>query len=394
VKSTIRLNADILGECVHILDSVANPASGPSYSVPRLCEALVARGVAVRLMTLGERQPLPLSYKHDVFPCNFENFPILKHMRFSRALKLSLKDAARTASIIHAHGLWLMSNIYPAAAAKQTGTPLVVSPRGMLGDAALSFSARKKGMFWRLMQHAAVHAAGCLHATSTQEYEDIRGFGLRAPIAIVPNGIDVPRVLPKRQSDDQLRTVLYLGRLHPKKGLDQLIDAWELIKDRHPDWQFEIAGPIDSEYARMLKKRVESNAESRARLIGSVYGQSKAEAYRRADLFVLPTLNENFAVAVAEALAHGTPVISTKGAPWRELSDRGCGWWVDYGTESLSRALDEAMSLDRSRLAAMGEVGQAWVARDFDWNAIAASMQGVYRWLSGSGQRPACVIVD
>ena len=144
----------------------------------------------------------------------------------------------------------------------------------------------------------------------------------------------------------------------------------------------------------MLKKRVESDAELRTRLIGPVYGQRKAEAYRRADVFILPSLNENFAVTVAEALAHGTPVISSKGVPWGELSDRGCGWWVDHGTESLARALGQAMSLHRSRLAAMGEVGRAWVARDFDWNVIAATMAGVYRWLSGSEQRPACVVVD
>jgi len=264
----------------------------------------------------------------------------------------------------------------------------------MLGEAALRFSVRKKKMFWKLMQRSAIHAAACLHATSTQEYEDIRKFGLKGPVAVVPNGIDIPQALPKRSSNDHSRTVLYLGRLHPKKGLDQLVDAWELTKDRHPEWRLEIAGPIDSEYARMLKKRVESNAESRARLIGPVYGQSKAEAYRRADVFILPSFNENFAVTVAEALAHGTPVISTKGAPWRELSDRGCGWWVDHGTESLARALGQAMSLDRSRLSAMGEVGRAWMARDFDWNVIAASMAGVYRWLSGSEQRPACVVVD
>jgi glycosyltransferase involved in cell wall biosynthesis len=380
--------------CLHVLDSIADPASGPSYSVPRLCEALTARGVSVRLMTLGEYKPSLLSYKHDAFPLDFGSVPILKRMRLSRALKMALRQASRTTTIIHAHGLWLMANVYPAAVAKRTGTPLILSPRGMLGGAALSFSARKKRIFWALWQRAAVSAATCIHATSTQEYEDIRTFGLKMPVAIIPNGIDLPHALPRRSFDNRARTVLYLGRLHPKKGLDRLIDAWELVKDQHPEWNLEIAGPIDSEYAKWIKKRVEANLASRARLIGPVYGRDKAEAYLRADLFVLPTLNENFAITVAEALAHGTPVISSKGAPWGELSDHDCGWWIDCHAESLAATLHQAMSLDRRRLAAMGEAGRAWMARDFAWDVVGASMQSVYRWLSGAGERPACVVHD
>src|SRR5262249_18122892 len=172
--------------CVHVVDSIADPASGPSYSVPRLCEALAAQGIAVHLMTVGGEQSSRLSYRHDAFPLDFSRFPILRRMRSSRALKMALGDAARTATIIHGHGLWLMPNVYPAAAAMRTRKPLVLSPRGMLGEAALRFSARKKRMFWRLVQGTAVHAAACLHATSRQEYDDIRGFGLKAPVAIIP----------------------------------------------------------------------------------------------------------------------------------------------------------------------------------------------------------------
>ena len=385
---------DERGTCVHVLDSIADPASGPSYSVPRLCEALAARGVAIRLMTIGDKPSSPLSFRHDAFPQDFGSCPILKHMRLSRALKSAVRDAAHTATIIHAHGLWLMANVYPAAAAIRTGKPLVLSPRGMLGKAALKFSARKKRVFWDLLQATAVHAATCLHATSRQEYEDIRAFGLNTPVAIIPNGIDVPSASPKRSSEYHSRTVFYLGRLHPKKGLDRLIAAWALVKDQHPQWRLEIAGPIDSEYARRLKNRVEGDAGLRAGLTGPVYGQEKTAAYRRAELFVLPTLNDNFAVTVAESLAHGTPVISSKGAPWGELSDRGCGWWVDGDTVSLAAALHQAMRLDRSRLAAMGECGRAWMVSDYDWTVVAASMQSLYRWLSGAGERPACVVVN
>jgi glycosyltransferase involved in cell wall biosynthesis len=240
----------------------------------------------------------------------------------------------------------------------------------------------------------AARAASCLHATSRQEYQDIRAFGLKAPIAIIPNGIDVLPSEPKGPPNGGQRTVLYLGRLHPKKGLDRLLDAWELIEDHHPEWQLDIVGPIDGDYAQMLKARIAADAASRVCLVGPLYGEAKLEAYRRADLFVLPTLNENFAMTVAEALAQGTPVISTKGAPWAGLVSYGCGWWIDHGTEPLAAAMDEAMSISRAQLASMGEAGRAWMCRDFNWTSVAASMQSVYHWLSGRGERPSCVVMD
>ena len=144
----------------------------------------------------------------------------------------------------------------------------------------------------------------------------------------------------------------------------------------------------------MLKARVSAVAASRVRLMGPLYGDDKLQAYRRADLFVIPTLNENFAMTVAEALAQGTPVISTKGAPWADMVNHGCGWWTDHGTAPLAAAMNDAMSMNWERLASMGEAGRAWMRRDFDWSAIAALMRSVYCWLAGRGERPSCVVTD
>jgi glycosyltransferase involved in cell wall biosynthesis len=127
-------------------------------------------------------------------------------------------------------------------------------------------------------------------------------------------------------------------------------------------------------------------------MIGPLYGSEKAAAYREATVFVLPTLNENFAMTVAEALAQGTPVISTKGAPWAGLEQNGCGWWIDHGAESLAAALEEACSMEPESLALMGEAGRVWMHREFDWTGIGARMQAVYRWLEGNGTRPSDVL--
>ena len=319
---------------IHVVDSISDEASGPSYSVPRLCRALVEQGTDVRLFTVGDSHSSFIGFRHETYPADFSNIPVLGQLRFSSALKGALTRIAKTTTIIHMHGLWRMPNVYPASAALRARSHIVLSPRGMLGEAALKFSAAKKELFWWLAQGGAARAASCLHATSRQEYEDIRAFGLKAPIAIIPNGIDVPSVAPKQRPTEGSRTLLYLGRLHAKKGLERLLDAWELIEARHPDWQLDIVGPVDGEYAYMLKARIDASAASRVRLVGPLYGAEKVKAYRAADLFVLPTLNDNFALTVAEALAQGTPVISTKGAPWAELVSHGCGWWVDHGVRT------------------------------------------------------------
>ena len=118
---------------------------------------------------------------------------------------------------------------------------------------------------------------------------------------------------------------------------------------------------------------------------------AKSSALYSADLLVLPSLNENFAMVVAEALAHGTPVISTKGAPWKGLVKYGCGWWIDHGVEPLAATLASAMAMSRLGLNSMGSRGREWMAREYSWDRIAADMTNVYRWCAGNGEMPDCV---
>src|SRR5438046_2768308 len=127
---------------------------------------------------------------------------------------------------------------------------------------------------------------------------------------------------------------------------------------------------------------------------GPVYGEAKWDAYRAADLFVLPTLNENFGLTVAEALAAETPVISTKGAPWNRLEPEGCGWWIDHGVEPLAATLQTAMAMPRTALRGMGAKGRAWMAREFSWDHTATDMLSVYRWLVHGGEPPPTVRSD
>jgi glycosyltransferase involved in cell wall biosynthesis len=320
--------------------------------------------------------------------------PIVGAMRRSVALARALRHEAGSTDIVHSHGLWLMPNIYAGRESARAGKPLVVSPRGMLSPAALTFGRWKKRAFWQLLQERSVRGAACIHATSLGEYRDIREFGLRNPVAVIPNGIDVIPLSNIQAANGEKRTVLSLGRVHPKKGLDRLLQAWAKLESKNPDWRLVIAGPAEAGHDGELLRLASSLGLRHAELRGAIYGEEKFEAFRGADLFVLPSLSENFGLTVAESLAAGTPVIVTKGAPWSALDAEGCGWWIDHGVEPLAASLQRAMAMPRVTLKAMGFRGRGWMERDFSWDRVSSDMLEVYRWLRSGDPPPSSVRLD
>ena len=381
----------------HVVAGVEVADGGPAYTVPRLCRALAEGGVRTTLLSVatnaGSRSDTcNRDYDHRSFAWDYAAIPVLRELRASSALSSELAKVAARADVIHNHGLWLMPNVYAGWAALRARTPLLVTPRGMLGGAALRFSSRRKMLFWHLLQGPAIRHAACYHATSQQEYEDIRAYGLTQPVAIIPNGIDLLQPHGNPTSTDAAdRIVLSLGRIHPKKGLDRLVRAWAKVEVAHPGWRLRIVGPAELGHDVELRALAASLNLNRVSIEPAIYGEGKYTAFREADFFVLPTLNENFAMTVAESLAAGTPVISTKGAPWGGLEVERCGWWIDHGIEPLAIALREAMALPRAELAVMGSRGQAWMARDFGWDGIARKMTAVYAWLASKAEPPEWV---
>ncbi len=374
-----------------IVSSVEGEASGPSYTVPRLSQSLSALRHDVHLMTLGRPgEKTDGKLRHTRYRQDFVGLPGISRLGVSRDLRKALDEEADQTDVFHAHGLWMMSNIYSAWSARKAKKPLVLSARGMLGPAALQFSANRKRLFWALRQRAAVQTVRCFHATCEEEYHDIRAYGLPQPVAIIPNGIDVPD-LKKTTPALPAPSVLSLGRVHPKKALDQLILAWREIESDYSQWQLMIVGPDEGGYSDELAKLTKRLRLKNVSITGPVFGEEKLALYRRSELFVLSTLHENFGMTVAESLAASTPVISTKGAPWVGLEENKCGWWIDHGVEPLAAALREAMSLPDKERRAMGARGRAWMERDFAWDGIAGQMTEVYQWLLGRGERPAWV---
>lgn len=377
-------------QSLHIVPTIDNEASGPSYSVTRLCRALDAAGHGTRLAVL---EPMPsgpgcefaLAFPYGIGP---------RRLGISPKLRDWVRAEARSGRfrILHNHSLWMETNVYAAAAAKGTASKLVVSPRGTFASRALDRSGLVKKALWPLFIARATRGVAAFHATAGHEYADIRASGFEEPVAILPNGVDLPDALPKVHGSR--RQLLFLGRIHAIKGIDQLLRAWATLQDRHPDWDLVLAGPDEAGHLARMERLADELRLQRYAFVGPRYGDDKLAAYRAADLYVLPTLSENFGMTIAEALAAGTPVVTTKGAPWAGLEAEQAGWWIDHGVDPLIAALDAAMSETPEQLETRGSRGRAWMARDFSWNRIAADMADFYAWLADGGSVPPFVKLD
>lgn len=375
----------------HVVPSIQAEASGPSYVVPSLCKVLADNGVNIGLHVLS---PVP----------DFDNFfavhaykptPIFpSRLGVSTGLKKGLVHAAREVDILHNHSLWMMPNIYPGKAVNNTKCCLVISPHGTLSGYALSRSKWLKKAVWALGQGDVLKKTSCFHATSEAECRDIRRMGFNAPVAIVPNGVDIPANKEGESRYDGLRRLLYFGRIHPIKGINNLIRAWAIIQGKFPDWELCIAGADRDGYKVQLEALVQSKKAKRVSFAGPFYGSEKSKIYNSGEIYVLPTHTENFGMTVAEALAHEVPVITTKGAPWAGLEKEKCGWWIDIGVEPLVECLKEAMSLSFEELVIRGQRGRAWMKQDFSWDHIGKMMYKTYEWVLGGGTPPDWVITD
>lgn len=342
---------------------------------------------------------------------------LARRLKWSRAFSPTLLKHCQPATdlVLHDNGIWLPTNHAAARVARQTGAPRIVSTRGMLTKWAFQYRGQKKRLAWWLYQRRDLQQAKVLHATSHQEAAEFRELKLTQPIAVVPNGVTLPP--PHQPADSPIhrftepayhrtpdapthrRTVLFLGRIHPIKGLLNLVEAWAEVKrsgvgGQRSMWQVVIAGQDENGHKAEVEAAIrERQLQQDFRFVGAIDGPAKWDVYRSANLFVLPSHTENFGLVVAEALACGLPVITTRGTPWEELVTRGCGWWTQIGAEPLARALREATTLTDAERQEMGRRGRRLVADNYTWPAAAQKMLAVYRWMLGQGERPGCVSV-
>ncbi len=373
-----------------LTDSLNAAGFGVKAVVEKLSRALADAGHDVAVFG-----PAGTSWEHRDRPLweggTPHTTPLVGPERFGYAPGLVRAVGAFSPQILHVHGIWGYSTVAALRLNRSSSAKLVISPHGMLSPAALRFSSGRKSLARLLYVDRFLSSAAMFHATCEAEAEEIRSLGLRQPIAIVPNGVDLPpqrRALPRAGR----RTVLSLGRLHPVKNLQLLLHAWATLQDTHTDWDLKIVGPDEAGYRMELKSLADKLKLRRISFEGQKGRAETWDAFAQAGLFVLPSLNENFAITVAEALASGVPVIASQGAPWQGLERNDCGWWVPAVLDAFRAAMADAMSLSDQSREQMGENGNQWVRNDYTWPKIGTNLLECYGWINGLRGTPTHVI--
>lgn len=358
---------------IHYIPSIDRASGGTTAYMQLLAEKL---GQLVELHVVSHESANPV----ELGNCHVHYISQLFSGRMKREWQALIEEIKP--DVVHINCCWMPGCAFAQKWAQQMGVKVVLSPHGMLEPwiMARHYWTRKLPALL-LYQKRAVVEADRLHATAESEKQNLMKLGYNNRISVIANGIDVDNVEMKH-SWKRNREILFLSRVHVKKGINFLIETVAALKNEMEGYCVKIAGEGEESYVNELRQlAVRLGVEDMVKFTGGVYGDSKWELFRHADVFVLPTHSENFGIVVAEALACGTPVITTKGTPWHELETNGCGWWTDIGTESLVRTINNFLILTEKELEIMGQNGRKLVETKYSTKKVAKDMSNLYRSL-------------
>ena len=428
---------------LHVVALIQAATGGPAVSVTRLASEQARLGHEVTLACLDYAHIGPQVDAPGVRVVSVKgSFLAVRGRGWCSEFRRIVIEEAKKVDVVHSHGLWMWPNAYAREAAVAAGKSLVISPRGMLEAWSLGRSKLRKAVAWRLFERKNLQSAAMFHATAASEARSIEevlshGFarintdsfsaedlGVKScssekpkeiPIVVASNGVDLPDLglRPGREVLEgklpalrDRRWVVFMSRLHPKKGIDVLLRAWARQKEVTGDeWRVKssqtetppyrntaaphrgavlvLAGPDLIGYRKDIERMIKELGLGHSVVItGEVAGEEKDCLLANADVFVLPSYSENFGIVVAEAMAWGRPVIASTGTPWKEIADVGAGWWVKLEEDALAQALHEALGKGREQLDAMGTKGRALVERRYTWAEPAGKLVRAYEEIS------------
>ena len=297
--------------------------------------------------------------------------------------------------VVHQHGLWLYPSIAVSRWRRRSGKPTVISTQGMLEPWAVAHSSVKKRIAALLFERGNLAHAACIHC-SEAEVAGVRSYGLRNPIAVIANGIDIAENAPPTPKPVWMqasrRTLLFLGRLHPKKGVNELLRAWSLLLGNNPDvarsWMLAIAGWDDGGHAQRMQALASELGLGAPDVVftGPLFGSDKDAALSHADAFILPSYSEGFPMTALEAWAHSLPVLMTRECNVPAGFDAGAAIEITTVPEAMAQVL--ATTLARADLAEVGDKGRALAKARFGWNSVVADLFSTYEWLAGRRGMP------
>lgn len=337
-------------------------------------------------------------------------------MRWAPAMDRFL--AKREPDLVHSHGLWTYVSKATTSWGRRKRRPWVVSPHGMLEPWALGQARWKKSLATRLFERSHLQEATCIHALCQAEADSIRAYGLTNPIVVVPNGVDLPQMDRRSDSGIGRKTILFLGRLHPKKGLLNALEAWSMVR-MNPNgarsdgaWRLVIAGWEEDGHAAELRKRCDalgltwteravadlrsgshepSSDTSSVVFTGPAFGADKVELLRSADAFILPSFSEGLPMSVLEAWAYGLPVLMTDHCHLPQGFSSGAAIRIETDATSIAHGLRNIFKASESEMANLSQKGRRLVAEEFSWTRVAGEMCAVYEWALDRGPVPSCL---
>ena len=356
---------------------------GPIYSVYGLCNALAKiPGVTLKVLTTDAAgHSRSDSVQVTSFPMHYSDGYEVYFCRrwwgasFSPSMVLKLWPMIRWADVVHLTAVYSPPTIPTLLMCRLLGKPVVWSPRGALQRWDGSTKPIVK-IVWEKICNTLINPGRCfLHVTSEAEAVVSVERMPKAIVKLIPNGVNAPEILPDRTwlSDGKLR-LLYIGRLHPIKGIENLIHALKVLNDESAT--LAIYGSGNEAYTLSLHQLVyELGLDQRVKFHGHVEGKEKTKAFMLSDMCIVPSFSENFGMVIAEALAHGVPVIASKGTPWKKLEQHDCGFWVENDPKILAAVI---LNVDRDSLSTMGGCGRSWIKKEFNWSVIGYQMYSVY----------------
>ncbi len=307
---------------------------------------------------------------------------------YSPALHSQAPQLVREADVLHGHGFYVGTNFIFGREARRQGKPLVYHAHGIFEPYILGRSRWKKRLVRWLFEDANFRRARLWRALTSKEADQIRSCGFTAPIAVIPNGLD-PGEFPKPLDLDApiatplikslpktVLRLLFLGRIHPKKGLDLLVPAWAKLSALTRDWQLVIAGPDERSYLAQVRELARSlGLQGQVVFTGPVTGQSKIRLLHTSDLFVLPSYSEGFPMSVLEAMACELPVIATRACNFPDIAGTEAGWECDPAVDSVAEALQNALQASALERRRRGQIGRRLIERAYTWPAIVRNLQ-------------------
>lgn len=383
------------------LTSYGSRLGGGLYSTMTCySQALLNIGITPVIMTFIDEywQHDKLAYG-NVRTVNYRriNLPVVKQLGYSINIHQLIKNEC--ANIIHQQGIWMYYS-YATLLAKRRNPSckVIIEPHGMLDPWAVRNSGWKKKIVGHLFEYKNLRSADCIHALCQSEYESIRKFGLKNPVAIIPNGITLP-LNPKYKRQLEKKILIFIGRIHPKKGLKEMILGLAMVKAQNPllleSWEIHIAGWDQNGHINELKRIVDTyKLTNDVKFIGPLYGDAKEKALCQANAFILPSFSEGLPMSVLEAWAYELPVVKTEYCNIPEGFEHNCAIKIEPTPNDICEKLIMLFQQSNEDLIKMGKRGRKFVTQSFTWEIIAQQTFDLYQYLLGKGPKPSFVYED